>query len=482
MKNKITIVIAVLLLALPALAAPPANPGADRPVYTSSAADQVALEVTAYNDNLGLIKDQRRAAFGKGIVELRFADVAAGIDPATVFIRSLTDPIHLAVLEQNYEYDLLNPRRLLDKYVGQEVKLYYRNYYTEREEFVTAKVLSNNDNTPVYQIGDEITFNHPGRIIFPKVPENLISKPTLVWLLNSGQSKEQTIETTYLTSGIGWRADYVLVLDREDTSAGITGWVTLNNKSGTSYRDAALKLVAGDVHRVRERDVQRDLMFKGRMAEAAAAPQFREEAFFEYHLYTLERKTTLKDNSTKQVTLLTAQQVPSHKEFRLYGADQFYRGRYGEPEQKQKVGVFLEIVNSKESGMGMPLPKGIVRVYKYDREGSLQFTGEDTIDHTPKDEKIKLKLGEAFDVVATRKQTDWKKLASDTYETALEVAIRNHKQADITVRIVEPVPGDWKVLEASHRWAKTSASQMEFVAPVKKDGETVVTYRVRMRF
>jgi hypothetical protein len=343
-------------------------------------------------------------------------------------------------------------------------------------------VLSNNDNTPVYQIGDEITFNHPGRIIFPKVPENLISKPTLVWLLNSGQSKEQTIETTYLTSGIGWRADYVLVLDREDTSAGITGWVTLNNKSGTSYRDAALKLVAGDVHRVRERDVQRDLMFKGRMAEAAAAPQFREEAFFEYHLYTLERKTTLKDNSTKQVTLLTAQQVPSHKEFRLYGADQFYRGRYGEPEQKQKVGVFLEIVNSKESGMGMPLPKGIVRVYKYDREGSLQFTGEDTIDHTPKDEKIKLKLGEAFDVVATRKQTDWKKLASDTYETALEVAIRNHKQADITVRIVEPVPGDWKVLEASHRWAKTSASQMEFVVPVKKDGETVVTYRVRMRF
>ncbi|MBN1614463.1 MAG: DUF4139 domain-containing protein [Deltaproteobacteria bacterium] len=482
MKRKMIAAAAVLLLTLPAMAAPPVLSGADRPVYTSGAADQVALEITAYNENLGLIKDQRKASLGKGVVELRFADVAAGIDPATVFMRSLTDPSRLSVLEQNYEYDLLNPRRLLDKYVGKEVKLYYKNYYTEREEFVTAKVLSNNDNNPVYQIGDEITFNHPGRIIFPSVPENLISKPTLVWLLDNGMSKVQTIETTYLTSGIGWRADYVFVLDEKDTSAGVTGWVTLDNKSGATYRDAALKLVAGDVHRVRAREIQRDMMFKGRMMEAAAAPQFREEAFFEYHLYTLERQTTLKDNSTKQITLLTAQQVPAHKEFRLYGADHYYRGRYGEPQQKQKVGVFLEIVNSKESGMGMPLPKGVVRVYKHDRDGSLQFTGEDTIDHTPRDEKIKLKLGEAFDVVAERKQTDWRKLASDTYEAAFEISVRNHKREDITVRIVEPVPGDWKVPDASHRWVKTSASQMEFTVPVGKDGETTVTYRVRMRF
>ena len=451
-------------------------------VSTSGVAQQIAVEVTAYNEDLGLIKDQRRIQLPKGTTELRFMDVAAKINPATVHMQSLTDPKSLSVLEQNYEYDLLSPNRLLDKYVGKDVKLYSKNLYTEREDIVTAKVLSNNDNNPVFQIGNEVTFGYPGRIIFPQVPDNLIAQPTLVWLLRNEAPKSQDIEVAYLTGGIGWRADYVLVLDEKDQVGGLSGWVTLNNQSGASYPNAKLKLVAGDVNRVREELAgRRDVVYKAQMMEAAA-PQFKEQAFFEYHIYTLERPTTLKDNSTKQISLLNAPEVKVKKEYRLYGEDYYYRSRYGDPEQKKKVSVFIEFENAKTNSMGMPLPKGIVRVYKHDADKSLQFTGEDTIDHTPKDEKVKIKLGEAFDVTATRKQTDWKKIASDSYEAAFEIVLRNHKAENITVRIMEPVPGDWQVLSASHKALKASSSQLEMNVPVPQDGETVVTYRVRMRF
>lgn len=450
-------------------------------VSTSGVNQQIALEVTAYNDDLGLIKDLRRLPLPKGTTELRFMDVAAKINPATVHMQSLTDPKALSVLEQNYEYDLLSPARLLDKYVGKDVKLYSKNPYTEREEIVTARVLSNNDNNPVFQIGNEVTFGYPGRIIFPQVPDNLIARPTLVWLLKNEAVKTQDVEVAYLTGGIGWRADYVLVLDAQDQMGGLSGWVTLNNQSGASYPNAKLKLVAGDVNRVREQMARRDVLYKSQMMEAAA-PQFREQSFFEYHIYTLERPTTLKDNSTKQISLLSAPEVKIKKEYRLYGEDHYYRSRYGDPEQKKKVSVFIEFDNAKGNGMGMPLPKGIVRVYKHDADKSLQFTGEDTIDHTPKDEKVKIKLGEAFDVAATRKQMDWKKIASDTYEAAFEIALRNHKEENVTVRVIEPVPGDWQVISSSQKAVKTSSSQLEMNVPVPKNGETVVTYRVRMRY
>ena len=450
-------------------------------VSTSGTGQQIAVEVTAYNEDLGLIKERRRIQLPQGTTELRFMDVAGKINPATVHMQSLTDPKALLVLEQNYEYDLLSPARLLDKYVGQEVKLYSKNPYTEREETVTAKVLSNNEGNPVFQFGNEVTFGHPGRVIFPQVPDNLIAQPTLVWLLRNEMAKTQDIEVAYLTGGIGWRADYVLVLDEKDRVGGLSGWVTLNNQSGAAYPNAKLKLVAGDVNRVREELAGRgDAVYKARMMEAAA-PQFREQAFFEYHIYTLERPTTLKDNSTKQISLLNTPAVKVGKEYRLYGEDHYYRGPYGNPEQKKKVSVFIEFENAKQNGMGMPLPKGIIRVYKHDADRSLQFTGEDTIDHTPKDEKVKIKLGEAFDVTATRKQTDWKKIASDTYEAAFEIALRNHKAEDIAIRIIEPVPGDWQLLSASHKAVKAGSSQLEMNVPVQKDGETVAAYRIRFR-
>ncbi|HSA77784.1 MAG TPA: DUF4139 domain-containing protein [Nitrospirota bacterium] len=451
-------------------------------VAASTLDDQTGVALTIYNVNLGLVKDQRRLKLFKGIGDLRFMDVSAQIMPTSVHIKSLINPETLQVLEQNYEYDLLNPQKLLDKYVGKEVKLYTKSPYTEREEVVTAILLSNNGQ-PIFKIGDEITFGHPGRIIFPGVPEDLNAKPTLVWMLENSLSSTQKIEASYLTSGINWRSDYVVTLNDKDDRADLSGWVTIDNHSGATYRNATLKLVAGDVNRAKNEYEYKDKML--RVAEAAVnapAPQFKEDSFFEYHIYTLERSATVKDNQTKQISLVTANDIPVKKELLYYGANYYYYNRYGDVMSNQKVGVFVEIQNNKEHNLGIPLPKGTVRVYKADKEGSLQFVGEDSIDHTPKDEKVRIKLGDAFDVVGSRKQTDWKKIAYDTYEAAFEISLRNHKKEEVIVKVVEPIPGDWIMLSSSHEHKKSEAFTAEFNIAVPKDKEVKLTYRVRMRY
>jgi len=451
-------------------------------IAASTLDDQTGVALTIYNVNLGLVKDQRQVKLFKGTGDLRFMDVSAQIIPASVHIKSLVNPETLQVLEQNYEYDLLNPQKLLDKYVGKQVKLYTKSPYTEREEVVTATLLSNNGQ-PIFKIGDEITFGHPGRIVFPGVPENLNAKPTLVWMLENSLPSAQNIEASYLTSGINWHSDYVVTLNDRDDRADLSGWITIDNHSGATYNNATLKLVAGDLNRVKNEYEYKDKML--RVAEAAAkapASQFKEDSFFEYHIYTLERSATVQDNQTKQISLVTANGIPVKKELLYYGADYYYHNRYGDVMSNQKVGVFVEIQNKKEHNLGIPLPKGTVRVYKADQEGSLQFVGEDSIEHTPKDEKARIKLGDAFDVVGSRKQTDWKKIAYDTYEAAFEISLRNHKKEDVMVKVVEPIPGDWIMLSSSHECKKSEAFTAEFNIPVPKDKEVKLTYRVRMRY
>lgn len=453
------------------------------PVSTSTLDDQQSVSLTIYNANLGLVKDVRGLKLPKGVSGLRFMDVAKHIMPTSVSIRSLTDPRSLAVLEQNYEFDLLSPEKLLDKYVGKEVKLFVKNPYTEREETVTATLLANNEG-PVFKIGDEITYGHPGRIIFPGVPEDLMAKPTLVWLAENNLLSGQKVEASYLTNNITWRSDYVVTLNEKDDKVDLAAWVTIDNRSGATYRNAKLKLVAGDVNRAKDEMEFRDGMLKAaeRAARPASAPAFHEESFFEYHIYTLQRPVTVKDSQTKQISLVQANMIAVKKELLFYGASHYYRSRYGEVGSNQKIGVFVELENRKENNLGIPLPKGTVRVYKHDSEGSLQFVGEDSIDHTAKDEKVRVKLGEAFDVVGSRKQTDWKKIAYDTYEAAFEISLRNHKKEDVVVKVVEPIPGDWKMLSSSHEHKKNEAFTAEFQVPVAKDGETKLTYRVRMRY
>jgi len=448
----------------------------------STVADQTSVAVTIYNSNLGLVKDQRTIRLPQGSGELRFMDVASKIIPASVAIQSRNDPASLSILEQNYEYDLLNPEKLLNKYVGKEVQLYQKTPYTDKEEVVAATLLANNDG-PIFRIGDGVTFGHPGRVIFPGVPADLIAKPTLVWLLDNRLANPQQVEATYLTEGISWRADYVLTLNDKDTLADLAGWVTIDNQSGASYRNANLKLVAGGVNRVTEEvPLDKGFLRKKELLYDTRAPQFKEQSFFEYHIYTLQRPSTIKENQTKQISLLSADSVPVKKELLFKGAKNYYYDREEELQSNQKVIVYVEIENREKLHLGIPLPKGTVRVYKHDSDGALQFIGEDSIDHTPKDEKVRVKLGEAFDVVGSRKQTDWKKLGKHLYEAAFEVTLRNHKQEAVVVKVVEPIPGDWTMLSSSHTYTKDAAFTAEFQIPVAKDGETKLRYRVRLRF
>ena len=446
----------------------------------SGLTDQSSVALTIYNSNIALVKDQRDIEFGAGDNTLQFMDVAAQILPTTVHIKSLTDVQGLRVLEQNYEYDLLNPGKLLEKYVGKEVKLYDKNYYTGKDEWLVGTLLSANDGY-VYQIGNEIHINPPGRVILPQVPENLMAKPTLVWLLRAAKAGKQKIEASYLTNKITWQADYITVLSADDTKADVSGWVTIDNKSGATYQNATLKLVAGDVHRVQPEHIYTRTMAM-EAAPAAPPPQFREEGFFEYHLYTLDRPATVKDNQTKQMALLSAAAIPVTKRLIFQGQQVYFYNPYGEGSfPKQKVSVSLEIDNAQKNNLGIPLPKGTVRVYKADKDGSLQFIGEDAIDHTAKDEKITVKMGEAFDVVGERKQTDFKRIADTVSETAWEISLRNHKTVPTAVRILEPLPGDWEVLSASHKHEKADAHTLRFDVTVPKNKEIKVTYRVRVK-
>ena len=433
--------------------------------------------VTIYNGNLGLVKDVRETRLPVGLHETEFADVAVQIDPTTVHLKSLTDPTGLRILEQNYEYDLLSSGKLMEKYVGRMVRLYNTD-----GTYLEAKLLSTAG--PVFEINGQIHLGHNGRLVLPALPENLVSKPTLVWLLRNALAGVQRIEASYLTGGITWKADYVMVLDPTDTKADLTGWVTIDNRSGATYGNAALKLVAGDINRAPEgRRNQRALEMAAKAASMQdAAREFTSEGFFEYHLYTLDGRTTLKDNQTKQLALMSATDVPVLKQLIYYGAQDYYRTSYGMPMSNQKVGVYLDIKNAKADRLGVPLPKGKVRVYKADASGSQQFVGEDWIDHTPTDERVKIKMGDAFDVVGERTQKEFRKIASGLYEVEWEIALRNHKKADQTVTVIEPVPGDWQVLASTHAWEKPEAHTLKFQVPVAKEGASKLTYRVRLRF
>ncbi len=439
--------------------------------------DQKDVMVTIYNGNLGLVKDVREARFPAGTTEIQFMDVAAQIDPTTVHLKSLTDPAGLKILEQNYEYDLLTSQKLMEKYVGKKVRLYQGD-----GTFHEATLLSTNG--PIFEINGQIHMGHGGRLVLPSLPENLVAQPTLVWLLRNQTPRPQRVEASYLTGGITWKADYVMVVDAADKLSDLTGWVTIDNRSGATYKNAALKLVAGDVNRARDSRREGRLM---EIAAKAAAPadasrDFQSEGFFEYHLYTLDGRTTIKDNQTKQLSLMAAAEVPIAKHLIYYGAQDYYRNAYGMPISNQKVAVYLEIRNSKENRLGVPLPKGKIRVYKADRAGSQQFIGEDWIDHTPKDERVRIKMGEAFDLVGSRTQKDWKKIASNLYEVEWEIALRNHKKEDQTVTVIEPVPGDWQVLTSTHPYEKVEAHTLKYEIPVPKEGAAKLTYRVRLRY
>lgn len=449
----------------------------------STLEDQQEVAVTIYNQDLALIREQRRIPLEQGENVLALREVSAALRPETALLKNLSHPKGFTVREQNFDYDLLSPQKLLEKYVGRKVKVVRSHPQTGAETLVEAEVLAANSGI-VLRMGEQIETGVPGRIVYPDVPANLRDRPTLVVQLQSGATAPQLLELSYLSGGLSWQADYVAELNAGDDRLELSGWVTLSNQSGSSYRNARLQLVAGDVHRVRDELGSRRELVAKEMMVTAAAPQLEQESLFEYHLYTLPRPTTLAENQTKQVALLGAGGVPVGKDYLLAGQDYYYRGRYGQLEEKRKVAVFIEFANREQSGLGLPLPKGVVRVYKKDQAGNAQFVGEDRIDHTPKNAQVRLYLGDAFDVTASRKQTDFKQLGSreqPLYESAFEIVLNNARSDAVTVKIQEPLPGDWEILQQSHPHTKQSANSALWQVKVPAEGSATLSYRLRLK-
>jgi hypothetical protein len=478
-------VAAVLAVATAGLAVRAGIPAAaeGRPQDAGAREDQADLAVTVYNSSLALIRDIREFTLASGESDLHFVDIAATVNPATVHFRSLTEPSKVSVLEQNYEYDLLEPEKLLRKYIGREVTLIRvrSENGTTREETVKARLVSYN-NGPIWKIGDEyVTGLQADHLRFPELPSNLYSRPTLVWkLLNRGGPRHR-IEASYLAGGLSWQSDYVLTVGRDDKTADLDGWITLTNGSGTAFHDAKLQFVAGDLNRVQP--AARKQMLEMVADRAAAAPPMAQEAFSEYHLYTLPRRTTIANQETKQLAMLNGTGVPVEKRYVVDGQSFYYRNRHspGTPI-KDNVQVFYRFRNEEKSGLGLPMPAGIVRVYQADSTGGLQFVGEDRIDHTPKDETLDLKIGNAFDIVCERNQTDFEKISDAVYEMEFAITLRNHKTAPITVQVNEPVGGTWRMIRSTHEWQKTAAWAAQFTVPVRADGSATLTYRVRVTY
>jgi len=453
---------------------------------TTTLTDQTDLNVTVYNSNIALVRDVRNLTLPTGNFRLKFEDIAATVNPATVHFRSLTDATKLNVLEQNYEYDLLDPAKLLHKYVGKEVTLVHT--YTDKDgnlknEEIKATLLSDN-NGQVWKIGNDIvTGGYAQSYRFPEVPANLYDHPTLLMSLENSGAQKQQIETSYLANALSWNSDYVLTVNRDDKAADLDGWVTLSNNSGTAFHNARLQLVAGDLNRLPAPAAPMNGALADRVMLKSEARQFQQENFSEYHLYTLGRRTSIENQETKQISLLQGSAVPVEK-ILIVNGQSFYYHNYQNPGSpiKDQVMVFYKFRNDEKSGLGMPLPAGNVRVYQKDSKGGVLFVGEDRIDHTPKDEDVNIHIGNAFDVVAERKQTDFKKIATNVYEMEFEITLRNHKDSAITVQCNEPIGGTWEILSSSYKFTKTAAWAAQFNVPVAANATSVLKYRVRVTY
>ena len=448
--------------------------------------DQQSVAVTIYNQDLALVKDTRKVTIKAGLNALALRDVSAQMRPETALLRSINAPSSLALLEQNFDFDLLTPQKMLEKYVGKTVGIVKTNPTTGVETTEQATVLAAN-NGVVLKVGNRIETGLPGRIVYDDVPANLRDRPTLVTQIINKGATDQIVELSYLTGGLGWKADYVAELNDKEDKLDLSGWVTLTNTSGTSYKNAKLQLVAGDVNRVQQQ-IRPAIMRKNvdMMAAETAAPM-AEEGLLEYHLYTLDRPTNIMEAQTKQVALLSASGIPARKELVLQGAEYYYLGQYGEIGSKLKVGVFIEFDNKEASKLGMPLPKGVLRVYKKDSGGNAQFVGEDNIDHTPKNETVRLKLGESFDVTADKKQTEFKVLPNpqkghNAYESAYELVLKNAKKEKVTITVQEPIGGDWKISNESHPHTKANSHLAMWKIDVPAEGSTTLTYRAVVKY
>ncbi|MFH1421920.1 MAG: DUF4139 domain-containing protein [Planctomycetota bacterium] len=438
--------------------------------------DDSGLALTVYNQNFAVVRDIRELDLKAGDNVVLFRNVAASIDGASLHFKSLTDPDGTVVLEQNYEYDLVSGEKLLQKYLDCSIRVLTKDGKVydgtllgfDRDQIILAKdpqkgpieIVSRNDNVTA--------------VVCSELPKGLLTQPTLMWKIAAKKEGKHKSKVTYITRNISWEADYTAAISNDETQLDLSGWVTIRNNSGKRYEDAKIKLVAGSLNIARDMDDGK----WGRTGGGIAAKEF-----FEYYLYTMPRKSTIEDSSTKQMELLNIGEVKCDKIYRYNST----ASRRGNPWDKQygtgetgKVDVFISFVNSKDNNLAIPLPAGRIRAYKKDMDdGSLELIGEDRIGHTPKDEKIELKMGSAFDIVGERKQTDFSRFGS-LLEESYEIKIRNHKKEKISVEVWERLyrSAHWEIKKSSIDYEKMDSNTIKFVVEVEPDKEAVVTYTV----
>ncbi|MBS1728021.1 MAG: DUF4139 domain-containing protein [Armatimonadetes bacterium] len=446
-------------------------------------------EITVYNQGLGFVKDVRTVSLKKGVQDVVVEDVAQLIDATSVGFKCLNNPGSISVLEQNYQYDLISPQAILEKSVGKRVR-FTRTMGTSKE-VVEGTLLSsptsvvNTGNGPQYSYNGLVIKADDGRIILSpqgeidvmEMPEGLISKPSLLWQIDSDKAQDAKMELSYLTQGISWTANYVFTLDPKGTGD-MQGWVTLTNQSGLSFTDASLKLLAGDVNVVRN---QARYGAADAVKAAGGRGGFQEEGLFEYHLYTLDRPATVRNKETKQLSLLEGSDIPYKKQIvfdSMGGYNNYYpsEGEVGVGDLSPLVKI--KFTNNTASHLGMPMPAGKVRLYQRDSKGSLQFIGEDQINHTPHDEQVTLNVGRSFDVRGSRKRTDFKRLGDRQIRETFQIEVRNRKEESTPVYVYERHWGDWKVTQKSDNFTKEDANTMVFEVNLKPNEVKTITYTV----
>lgn len=422
--------------------------------------------ITIYNKDLGLIKQIRVLDVKKALLPLKFTDVAAKLIPTSVHLKSVGGSKDFRVLEQNFEYDLVNSDKILEKYIDHPVEI-----INENAEYLKGVLLSKEGKSLVLKTDEGIkivAWNDRMSINVKELPEGLITRPTLIWEISGYQEGQQTLEVSYLTKGMNWQAEYVGVLDEKSTQINLDAWVSINNQCGATFEDAHLKLVAGDIHRApepRERYLKPQMMMA---AEAVTVEGFEEREFFEYHIYDLDRLTTIKNNQMKQISLFPSAEVNCSKKF-----------YYNAARDAKKVEVKIVFKNDEKSGLGRPLPAGVFRIYQKD-QNSLEFVGEDRIDHTPRNEEVKLTVGKAFDLVGERKILEKKKISNRSEKQTVEIELRNNKEKEDVNIIIEEYMYyySWEIEESNFPFTKKDAFHAEFNIPVKANSTVTVNYSV----
>lgn len=436
---------------------------------------QKNLDITIYNENRALVNDTREVALSAGKNAIAFADVSRQIMPESALLQGKD----IRLLEQNFNFDLLSDSSLLQKAVGSTVGVEYINPATGIKTTETAELLAVNGINPILKINGKIETQYPGRVIFNKVPDNLWAKPTLVMDVQAQKEETQKLDLSYLTRGLSWRADYVAELNSTESKMKLTGLVTLTNNSGTDYKNANLQLVAGDVNIVNE-FVQPRFRKNMVMMEAAAMPMDTAavSTLSDFYLYTLPRKTDILSNQTKQVALLSSDSINVKK---TYEFDNTLDLMYIQELKKVKPTVYLTFDNKKESGLGMALPKGIIRLYKADKTDKMLFVGEDNIAHTANMETVRLKTGTAFDLSADGKRIEYKQLAPKLYEASYQITFKNGSDKTTDVELYQNFPNGFKILSETLPHVKENSNRVKWVIQVPATSEFIFTYKAQIK-